>query len=135
MLRDIKSHKKKIAEQKPNFNLVPFIDIIFTLLIFLVLTSNFGDVNSDVGAIDNGTGTGKPNVTDTSGNNEYFIVPVHNLEKVTVDGQDMSHLIKNDAIGIQAKVIDEGEVNTKKGQIDIITPSGISPNEAVKTPQ
>jgi biopolymer transport protein ExbD len=47
----------------------------------------------------------------------------------------MSHLIKNDAIGIQAKVIDEGEVNTKKGQIDIITPSGISPNEAVKTPQ
>ena len=40
MAIDVKSHKKKVLDQKPSINLVPFIDILFTIMIFLVVTSN-----------------------------------------------------------------------------------------------
>lgn len=129
---DVKSYKKKISNQKPAFNLVPFIDILFTILIFLVVTSNFSSV--DVSA-DDGAGTGKPNITDTSGSAEYYIVPVANLHKVTVNGQDMSHLIRDNAIAVKANVIDQGQISIKPGQIIITAPSGISPQEAVQAPK
>ena len=112
--------------------MVPFIDILFTILIFLVLTSNF--TASDVTDMADSDSTGKPNVTDTSGSAEYYIMPVANLHKVTVNGQDMSHLIKDSAIGVQAKVIDQGEIVIKPGEIIITTPSGISPEVAVRSP-
>ena len=38
MAIDVKRHKKKVLDQKPNINLVPFIDILFTIMIFLVVT-------------------------------------------------------------------------------------------------
>ena len=46
---DVKKHKKKFLDQKPSINLVPFIDILFTIMIFLVVTSNFSatDVQTD----------------------------------------------------------------------------------------
>lgn len=130
---DIKSHKKKILDQKPSFNMVPFIDILFTILIFLVLTSNFADTNVDSAGVEEAA-TGKPNVTDVSGSAEYFVVPVNNLNKVTVNGEDMSDLIRQDSIGVQARVMDEGQVTIKPGQIVITTPPGVSPEEAVKAP-
>jgi biopolymer transport protein ExbD len=132
MALDIKSHKKKISQQKPSFNMVPFIDILFTILIFLVLTSNF--TATDVQDIDDADSTGKPNVTDTSGAAEYYIMPVANLHTVTVNGQDMSNLIKDSAIAVQAKVIDQGEIVIKPGKIIITTPAGISPDVAVRSP-
>ncbi|WP_409200534.1 ExbD/TolR family protein [Methanobrevibacter sp. DSM 116169] len=134
MTIDIRSHKKKVLDQKPQFNLVPFIDILFTILIFLVLTSNFGEVTTDITDVDDSSATGKPNVTDTSGTAEYYLVPVHNLQTVIVNGQDMSSLIRGGAIGVHTKVIDEGEVATSPGKIVITTPPGMSPETAVKAP-
>ena len=131
---DIQSQKNRISEKNPTFNLVPFIDILFTILIFIILTSNLADPVAEVTDIEDATNTGKPNVTDTSGSAEYYVVPISNLEKVTVNGQDMSHLIKNSAIGVQSRVMDEGQITIKPGQIIITTPPGVSPDVAVKSP-
>ena len=68
MSLDIKSRKERLKEDKLNINLVPFIDILFTILIFVIVTSSFAgtaDVSDSQQASD---ATGKPNVTDTSGN-------------------------------------------------------------------
>lgn len=125
MSLDIERHKEKLKDTSPQFNLVPFIDILFTLLIFLVVTSSF----SGAGIQDATDGaTGKPNITDTTGNSEYYLIPVAGLEKVIVNGQDMSPLIKDHAIAVQTKVIDEGEISIKPKErsIIIITPPGLS---------
>jgi biopolymer transport protein ExbD len=134
MALDIKRHREQINDTKPQFNLVPFIDILFTLLIFLVITSSFSGGGTD-GA--NEGATGKPNITDTTGNSEYYLLPVAGLEKVIVNGQDMSSLIKDHSIAVQTKVIDEGEINIKPKDraIIITTPSGMSPEQAVRSPQ
>ena len=132
---DVKSYKKRFLDnQKPNINLVPFIDILFTIMIFLVVTSNFSAVDTPMDATDSGA-TGKPNVTDTSGNAEYYIVPVANLHKVTVNGVDRSDAISGGAVGVQAKVMDEGQISIKPGEIIINTPNGISPDQAVQRPK
>ena len=136
MAIDVKKHKKKFLDQQPSINLVPFIDILFTIMIFLVVTSNFSatDVQADT-ADDVDQGSGKPNVTDVSGDQEYYVVPVANLHKVTVDGQDRSDAIAGSAVGVQARVIDEGQVIIKPGEIVIQTPPGISVEQAVQRPE
>lgn len=136
MAIDVRKHKKKFLDQKPSINLVPFIDILFTIMIFLVVTSNFSatDVQADT-ADDVDQGSGKPNVTDVSGDQEYYVVPVANLHKVTVDGQDRSDAIAGSAVGVQARVIDEGQVIIKPGEIVIQTPPGISVEQAVQRPE
>ena len=134
MAIDIKSYKKRfLDDEKPNINLVPFIDILFTIMIFLVVTSNFSAVDAPIDATDSGA-TGKPNVTDVSGDAEYYIVPVANLHKVTVNGVDRSDAIAGGAVGVQAKVMDEGQMSIKPGEIIITTPNGISPEKAVQRP-
>ena len=82
MAIDIKRHKEKMNRDEPEIKLVPFIDILFTLLIFLVVTSTFGAAS--VTGDDTGTGTGKPNMTDTTGDAEYYLLPVAGLQKVVV---------------------------------------------------
>ncbi|MDO5809735.1 biopolymer transporter ExbD [uncultured Methanobrevibacter sp.] len=136
MAIDVKKHKKKFLDQKPSINLVPFIDILFTIMIFLVVTSNFSatDVQADT-AEDVDQGSGKPNVTDVSGDQEYYVMPVANLHKVTVNGQDRSDSIAGSAVGVQARVIDEGQVTIKPGEIVIQTPPGISVDQAVQRPE
>ena len=132
---DVKSYKKRFLDnQKPNINLVPFIDILFTIMIFFFFSSNFSAVDAPMDATDSGA-TGKPNVTDTSGNAEYYIVPVANLHKVTVNGVDRSDAISGGAVGVQAKVMDEGQISIKPGEIIINTPNGISPDQAVQRPK
>ena len=135
MAIDVRKHKKKVLDQKPSINLVPFIDILFTIMIFLVVTSNFSaDVQTD--ATDAAeSASGKPNVTDVSGDQEYYVVPVAGLNKVTVNGQDRSDAIAGGAVGVQAKVIDQGEIKIKPGLIEIITPPGVPPEVAVKRPE
>ena len=136
MAIDVRKHKKKFLDQKPRINLVPFIDILFTIMIFLVVTSNFSatDVQADT-ADDVDQGTGKPNVTDVSGDQEYYVMPVANLHKVTVNGQDRSDTIADSAVGVQARVIDEGQVTIKPGEIVIQTPPGISVDQSVQRPE
>lgn len=135
MAIDVKSYKKKVLNQKPSINLVPLIDILFTVMIFLVVASNFSatdTVADDASSTD--SGTGKPNVTDVSGDAEYYIVPVANLHRVVVDGQDMSDLISQNAIGVKANVIDGGQIQIRPGEIIITTPAGVSPEDAVRSP-
>ncbi|SDA42757.1 ExbD/TolR family protein [Methanobrevibacter millerae] len=134
MAIDIKSYKKRfLDDQKPNINLVPFIDILFTIMIFLVVTSNFSAVDVSTTDVTDG-GTGKPNVTDVSGDADYYIVPVANLQKVTVNGVDRSDAISGSAVGVMARVMDEGQISIKPGEIVITTPGGVSPQEAVQRP-
>ncbi|WP_407391184.1 ExbD/TolR family protein [Methanobrevibacter sp.] len=136
MAIDVRKHKKKVLDQKPSINLVPFIDILFTIMIFLVVTSNFSatDVQTDDSSVADDA-SGKPNVTDVSGDQEYYVVPVANLHKVTVDGQDRSDAIAGSAVGVQARVIDEGQVIIKPGEIEITTPPGVTPETAVHRPE
>ena len=136
MAIDVRNYKKKVLDQKPSINLVPFIDILFTIMIFLVVTSNFSatDVQADA-ADDVEDGGGKPNVTDVSGDAEYYVMPVANLHKVTVNGQDRSDAIAGGAVGVQARVIDEGQVTIKPGEIVITTPPGVSVDMAVQRPE
>lgn len=134
MAIDVKAHKKKILDQKPSINLVPFIDILFTIMIFLVVTSNFSATDAPDATDADNAATGKPNVTDVSGDAEYYVMPVANLHKVTVNGQDRSDAISGSAVGVQARVIDEGQISIRPGEIVITTPPGISPEQAVQRP-
>jgi biopolymer transport protein ExbD len=137
MAIDVRKHKKKFLDQKPSINLVPFIDILFTIMIFLVVTSNFSatDVQADTADDQIEDAGGKPNVTDVSGDQEYYVMPVANLHKVTVNGQDYSDAIAGSAVGVQANVIDEGQVTIKPGEIVITTPPGVPPEKAVQRPE
>ncbi|MBQ2637042.1 MAG: biopolymer transporter ExbD [Methanobrevibacter sp.] len=136
MAIDVGRYKKKVLDNKPSINLVPFIDILFTIMIFLVVTSNFSatDVQTDDASVVDDA-SGKPNVTDVSGDAEYYVMPVANLHKVTVNGQDRSDAIAGSAVGVQARVIDEGQVTIKPGEIVITTPPGISVEQAVQRPE
>ena len=136
MAIDVGKHKKKVSDSKPSINLVPFIDILFTIMIFLVVTSNFSatDVQmDDTDVVDDASG--KPNVTDISGEAEYYVMPVANLHKVTVNGQDRSDAIAGSAVGVLATVIDEGQITIKPGEIIITTPAGVSVEQAVQRPE
>ena len=136
MAIDVRGYKKKILNQKPSINLVPFIDILFTIMIFLVVTSNFSatDVQTDDADVVEDA-SGKPNVTDVSGDAQYYVMPVANLHKVTVNGVDKSDTIVGSAVGVQARVIDEGQISIKPGEISITTPPGVSPDVAVQRPE
>lgn len=135
MAIDVRNYKKKVLNQKPSINLVPFIDILFTIMIFLVVTSNFSaDVQTDDSDVADDA-TGKPNVTDVSGDAQYYVMPVANLHKVTVNGVDRSDTIAGNAVGVLGKVIDQGQVVIKPGEIEITTPAGVSPDEAVQRPE
>ncbi|MBI5459274.1 ExbD/TolR family protein [Methanobacterium sp.] len=129
MAIDTNSYRRKLRSRQARVNLVPLIDVIFTILIFLMVTSSF-QVATDSSA-------GKPQVSQSSGSSEYYLFPVTGLKTVTVNGEDMSSYIRNSAIAIHTRVIDEGEIviKPKEGSIIITTPAGMSPDKAVSIPQ
>ena len=131
MVLDVSRYRDKVKKNSPRFNMVPFIDVVFTILIFLMVTSSFG-----AAADQTQSASGKPQVTQISGTSEYYLVPVAGLKKVTVNGQDMSSYIRNGAIAVHTKVIDEGEmiIRSKNGEIIITTPQGFPVNKAVTIP-
>jgi biopolymer transport protein ExbD len=126
---DTRRYRNKLRSRQARVNLVPLIDVIFTILIFLMVTTSFQAV-SQTGA------SGKPEMTQSSGTSEYYLIPVAGLKTVTVNGQDMSSYIRNSAIAVHTSVIDEGEIliKSKEGAIIITTPSGMSPEKAVTIP-
>ena len=130
MVLDVNRYRNKVRKNTPRFNMVPFIDVVFTILIFLMVTSSFGAAADQTHST-----SGKPQV-QSSGTSEYYLVPVAGLKKVTVNGEDMSSYIRNGAIAVHTKVIDEGEmiIKAKNGEIIITTPSGFPANKAVTTP-
>jgi biopolymer transport protein ExbD len=130
MVLDVSRYRDKVKKNSPRFNMVPFIDVVFTILIFLMVTSSFG-----AAANQTQSDSGKPQV-QSSGSSEYYLVPVAGLKKVIVNGQDMSSYIRNGAIAVHTKVIDEGEmiIRSKNGEIIITTPSGFPIDKAVTIP-
>jgi biopolymer transport protein ExbD len=131
MALDTTKYRNKLQENNPRVNLVPLIDVIFTILIFLMVTSSFQ------AAADTSSSSGKPEINQTTGPSDYYLIPVSGLKLVTVNGVDMSKDIKNGAIAVHTKVIDEGEIviKAKEGAIIITAPSGMSPDQAVNIPQ
>jgi biopolymer transport protein ExbD len=131
MALDTGRYRNKLRQNNPRVNLVPLIDVIFTILIFLMVTSSFQ------AAADTSATSGKPEVSQTSGPSDYYLIPVAGLKTVTVNGVDMSNDIRNGAIAVHTRVIDEGEIiiKAKEGAIIITTPSDMSPDQAVTVPQ
>ncbi len=130
MAIDTQSYRRKLRSKQAKVNLVPLLDVIFIILIFLMVTSSFQTV-ADTGS------SGKPEVSESSGSSEYYLIPVAGLDKVTVNGVDMSHNIRDSAIAVHTRVIDEGEIliKPKDGIIIITAPQGMSPDKAVNIPQ
>lgn len=129
MTMDVDKYRNKLRENNPRFNMVPFIDVVFTILIFLLVTSSFSAADQTQSV------SGKPQVSEqTSGPSEYYLIPVAGLKKVTVNGQDMSGYIRNGAIAVHTTVIDEGEIiiRPKNGEIIITTPPDFPVDKAVK---
>ncbi len=131
MAIDTQSYRRKLRSRQARVNLVPLIDVIFTILIFLMVTSSFQAV------ADTTSTSGKPQVSQSSGSSEYYLIPVAGLKTVTVNGVDMSSYIRDSSIAVHTRVIDEGEIiiRPKDGSIIITTPSGMSPDKAVSIPQ
>jgi biopolymer transport protein ExbD len=131
MALDTSKYRNKLQENNPRVNLVPLIDVIFTILIFLMVTSSFQ------AAADTSSSSGKPEINQTAGPSDYYLIPVAGLKLVTVNGIDMSKDIKNGAIAVHTRVIDEGEIviKAKEGAIVITAPSDMSPDQAVNIPQ
>ena len=130
MVLDVSRYRNKLRKNNPKFNMVPFIDIVFTILIFLMVTSSLNAADQTQSA------SGKPQVTQSSGTSQYYLIPVAGLKKVTVNGQDMSSDIRNGAIAVHTKVIDEGEliIRPKNGEIIITAPQGFPVDKAVAVP-
>jgi len=126
---DTSRYRNKLKQNNPQLNLVPLIDVIFTILIFLMVAASFQ------GAAD--VSSGKPQINQTTGPSDYYLIPVAGLKTVTVNGVDMSKDIRNSAIAVHTTVIDQGDINIKanQGAIIITAPAGISPEEAVNAPQ
>jgi biopolymer transport protein ExbD len=130
MALDTSRYRNKLRQNNPQVNLVPLIDVIFTILIFLMVAASFQ-------AADTSANSGKPVMNQTTGPSDYYLIPVAGLKTVTVNGVDMSKDIRNGAIAVQTRVIDEGEIIIKAntGSITITAPSGMSPDVAVNAPQ
>jgi biopolymer transport protein ExbD len=128
MVLDTKAYRNKLRSKSPRVSLVPLIDVVFTLLIFVIVTSSFSAADSSAG--------GKPVQSESQGPSDYYLIPVSGLTKVTVNGVDMSSYIRNSAIAVHTDVIDQGEIiiKPKDGLIIITTPPGISPEKAVAIP-
>jgi biopolymer transport protein ExbD len=130
MALDTSRYRNKLRQNNPQVNLVPLIDVIFTILIFLMVAASFQ-------AADTSANSGKPVMNQTTGPSDYYLIPVAGLKTVTVNGVDMSKDIRNGAIAVHTRVIDEGEIIIKAntGSITITAPSGMSPDVAVNAPQ
>lgn len=129
MAMDVNKYRNKLRDSNPRFNMVPFIDVVFTILIFLMVTSSFQAADQTLSV------SGKPQVDQqSSGPSEYYLIPVAGLKKVTVNGIDMSAYIRNSAIAVHTTVIDEGEmvIRPKNGEIIITTPPGFPVDRAVR---
>lgn len=129
---DTKRFKDRIEQQTPNINIVPLLDVIFTIMIFLlVMLSQTSLEVPDQYTHDQVSA--KP--TSASGTSEYYLLPLNGLKHVTVNGVDHSDNIRNGAIAVHTRVMDEGkiEMDASTGTITIQSPPELA-DKAVKRP-
>ena len=132
MTIDTKRFKDKIEQRSPNINLVPLLDVIFTIMIFLLVMLSQHPTN-DVQNYTQDQISAKP--TSQSGTSEYYLLPLNGLHKVTVNGVDRSDMIRNGAVAVHTRVMDEGQIviDSSSGSITIKSPEDIA-DIAVKAP-
>ncbi|RAP48104.1 MAG: hypothetical protein BZ136_05450 [Methanosphaera sp. rholeuAM74] len=132
MTIDTKRFKDKIEQRSPNINLVPLLDVIFTIMIFLLVMLS-QHPTSDVQNYTQDQISAKP--TSQSGTSEYYLLPLNGLHKVTVNGVDRSDMIRNGAVAVHTRVMDEGQIviDSSSGSITIKSPDDIA-DIAVKAP-
>lgn len=129
---DTKRFKDKIEHQRPNINLVPLLDVIFTIMIFLLVLLS----QHPMEVPDNYTQeqvSAKP--TSQTGDSEYYLLPLNGLKKVTVNGVDHSSDIRQSSIAVHTRVMDEGQImmDSSTGTITITAPEDLV-DVAVKPP-
>lgn len=129
MAIDTRAYKNKLRSKQARISLVPLIDVIFTILIFLMVTSSFQAVSDSAG--------GKPEISDTSGSLRILPDPHVWLAHRHCERVNMSSYIRNSAIAVHTNVIDQGEITIKpkEGLITIVTPPGMPLEKAVSTQQ
>lgn len=131
MTIDTKRFKDKIDQKRPNINLVPLLDVIFTIMIFLLVMLSQQpslDQNYTPEQI-----SAKP--TSQTGTSEYYLMPLNGLHKVTVNGVDKSDYIRNGGIAVHTRVMDEGQIvlDSNTGSITITSPPELE-EKAVRAP-
>lgn len=130
---DTKRFKNKIEQQTPNINLVPLLDVIFTIMIFLLVMLSQHPVDTAPENYTQDQISAKP--TSQGGTSEYYLLPLNGLHKVTVNGVDYSEDIRNGAIAVHTRVMDEGQImmDSSTGTITINSPEDLQ-DIAVKPP-
>ena len=128
MAIDTKQFKDKIKQQNPNINLVPLLDVIFTIMIFLLVVLS-QTPTSDLTHYSQDQISAKP--TSSTGTSEYYLLPLN----VTVNGVDYSDKIRNGAVAVHTRVMDEGQItmDSSTGTITIKSPEDLA-SIAVKSP-
>ena len=107
---DTKRFKDKLNEKSPGINIVPLLDVIFTIMIFLLVM--LSQTSMDVpDHYSQDQVSAKP--TSSSGTSEYYLIPLNNLQHVTVNGVDYSKYIRGDSIAVHTRVMDEGKIVEK----------------------
>ena len=133
MAIDTKRFKDKVEHQSPNINLVPLLDVIFTIMIFLLvmLSQHPGDTLPEDYSPEQISA--KP--TTSTGDSEYYLLPLNGLRKVTVNGIDHSSDIRSGSIAVHTRVMDEGQImmDSSTGSITITAPDDLV-DVAVKPP-
>lgn len=129
---DTKRFKDKIEHQTPNINLVPLLDVIFTIMIFLLVLLSQHPMETPENYTQDQI-SAKP--TAQTGDSEYYLLPLNGLKKVTVNGVDRSSDIRQGAIAVHTRVMDEGQImmDSSTGTITITSPEDLV-DVAVKPP-
>ncbi len=130
---DTKRFKDKLNEKSPGINIVPLLDVIFTIMIFLLVM--LSQTSMDVPDHYSQDQVSAKPTSSSSGTSEYYLIPLNNLQHVTVNGVDYSKYIRGDSIAVHTRVMDEGkiEMDSSTGTINIQAPPDLV-DKAVKAP-
>ncbi len=132
MAIDTKRYKNKLQQSMPNINIVPLLDVIFTIMIFLLVMLSQQPTNT-VDHYSPDQISAKP--VSSSGTSEYYLIPLSGLHKVTVNDVDKSEYIRDSSIAVHTRVMDEGQIliDSSSGTITIESPKDIE-DKAVRAP-
>ncbi len=129
---DTEIFKDRLEQDSPNINIIPLLDAIFIIMIFLLVMLSQNPVNTPDQYSDYQI-SAKP--TAQSGESEYYLLPLNGLQKVTVNGVDYSQDIRSGSIAVHTRVMDEGQIymDSSTGTITIQAPEDLA-DVAVKPP-
>ncbi|MCD7782102.1 MAG: biopolymer transporter ExbD [Methanosphaera sp.] len=130
---DTKRYKDRLKKDSPNVNIIPLLDVIFTIMIFLLVVLSQQSTDTPDNYSEDQI-SAKP--VSSSGDSEYYLLPLDGLQHVTVNGVDYSDDIRDGSIAVHTRVMDEGQIvmDSSTGTITIQAPEDLQ-DVAVKAPQ